>query len=329
MSRVRTSSPAPRSSRRADVEGRADRVDRCRPMLATSPRAHRVVGGDRPAAIRPVVARRIPDMAKTTPRQGRPAHRCGGRDRLADGATIGRRGPSCRARRHRRPRDSPPISRARRPHARHRGRRDFDCGSRASRGGDNRAIWTTGRGDRQRRHRDPRAARRHAHGRRRARHRCQPARRLEDRPGRTTRGDRSRGYILVVSSVSGATPGPFNAAYNAAKAGVAAMAKTLRLEVRGQRSARRHRLFRLHRYRRRPPRCRESRDGRRDGPSTREDALPEPRRSCGCRSVRAVERRSSRVVVPRSLTPAIEIRERLQSVAERWLGRGQIRWRNL
>ena len=44
----------------------------------------------------------------------------------------------------------------------------------------------------------------------------------------------ARGYVLVVSSVSGATPGPFNAAYNAAKAGVAAMAKTLRLELRAR-----------------------------------------------------------------------------------------------
>ena len=45
---------------------------------------------------------------------------------------------------------------------------------------------------------------------------------------------RSRGYVLVVSSVSAATPGPFNAAYNAAKAGVSAMARTVRLEVRGR-----------------------------------------------------------------------------------------------
>ena len=41
----------------------------------------------------------------------------------------------------------------------------------------------------------------------------------------------SRGYVLVVSSVSGATPGPFNAAYNAAKAGVISLTRTLALEL--------------------------------------------------------------------------------------------------
>lgn len=41
----------------------------------------------------------------------------------------------------------------------------------------------------------------------------------------------SRGYVLHVVSLSGVTPGPLNAAYNASKAAVIAFAKTLRLEV--------------------------------------------------------------------------------------------------
>jgi hypothetical protein len=44
--------------------------------------------------------------------------------------------------------------------------------------------------------------------------------------------------------------------------------------------------------------------------------------------VRSVERRSSRVVVPRSLALAIEIPELVQAVSERWLGRQPIRWRH-
>jgi NAD(P)-dependent dehydrogenase (short-subunit alcohol dehydrogenase family) len=44
----------------------------------------------------------------------------------------------------------------------------------------------------------------------------------------------SRGYVLHVVSLSGVTPGPLNAAYNASKAGVIAFAKTLRLEVAGR-----------------------------------------------------------------------------------------------
>ena len=164
--------------------------------------------------------------------------------------------------------------------------------------------------------------------RRRARHRCRPARRLEDRPGRAARGDRAHGYILVVSSVSGATPGPFNAAYNAAKAGVAAMAKTLRFEVRGQGvrvgiayfgyidTAEGHRAVEhpamADVMARAPARMR----------------TPTPVDHAAMALVRSVERRSSRVVVPRSLSAAIEIPERVQAVAERWLGRHPIRWRD-
>lgn len=41
----------------------------------------------------------------------------------------------------------------------------------------------------------------------------------------------SQGYALLVSSLSATSAGPYNAPYNAAKAGVVALAKTLRLEV--------------------------------------------------------------------------------------------------
>ena len=44
----------------------------------------------------------------------------------------------------------------------------------------------------------------------------------------------ARGYVLHIVSLSGVTPGPLNAAYNASKAGVTAFAKTIRLEVEGR-----------------------------------------------------------------------------------------------
>jgi NAD(P)-dependent dehydrogenase (short-subunit alcohol dehydrogenase family) len=43
---------------------------------------------------------------------------------------------------------------------------------------------------------------------------------------------RRRGYALIVTSLGGAAQGPFTAPYNAAKAGVVALANTLRLEER-------------------------------------------------------------------------------------------------
>ena len=139
---------------------------------------------------------------------------------------------------------------------------------------------------------------------------------------------RAHGYILVVSSVSGATPGPFNAASTAATAGVAAMAKTLRLEVRGQGvrvgiayfgyidTAEGHRAVEhpamADVLARAPARMR----------------TPTPVDHAAVALARSVERRSSRVVVPRSLAPSIEIPERVQAVSERWLGRRPIRWRD-
>ncbi len=138
---------------------------------------------------------------------------------------------------------------------------------------------------------------------------------------------RNRGYVAVVTSISGVTPGPFNAAYNAAKAGVVAFAKTLRLELRSDgaavgiiyfgyvdtETARRSVahpamapiLARL------PKRARQ----------------PVPVERAAAAIVRAIERRSRRVVVPRSLTLGVFLPELVQSVSERWLGRDQIQWR--
>jgi NAD(P)-dependent dehydrogenase (short-subunit alcohol dehydrogenase family) len=138
---------------------------------------------------------------------------------------------------------------------------------------------------------------------------------------------RARGYVLVVSSVSGTTPGPFNAAYNAAKAGVAAMAKTLRLEVRadgmrvgianfgyvdtaeGRRAVEHPAMAEV--MARAPARMR----------------MPIPVDQAATALVRAIERRSARVVEPRSLAAAVVAPEIVQPVSERWLGRRPIRWR--
>jgi NAD(P)-dependent dehydrogenase (short-subunit alcohol dehydrogenase family) len=136
----------------------------------------------------------------------------------------------------------------------------------------------------------------------------------------------ARGYVLVVSSVSGATPGPFNAAYNAAKAGVAAMAKTLRLELRGRGVRVGVAYFGYV----------DTAAGRRavEHPAMAEIMARAPARmrtpipvdEAAAALVRGVERRSARLVVPRSLTPALEAPELVQSVSERWLGRRPIRW---
>jgi NAD(P)-dependent dehydrogenase (short-subunit alcohol dehydrogenase family) len=139
---------------------------------------------------------------------------------------------------------------------------------------------------------------------------------------------RSRGYVLVVSSVSAATPGPFNAAYNAAKAGVSAMARTLRLEVRGHGVRVGVAYFGYV----------DTAEGRRavEHPAMADVMARAPARmrtpiavdQAATSLVRAVERRSSRVVVPRSLALAIELPELIQRVSERWLGRGSIEWRD-
>jgi NAD(P)-dependent dehydrogenase (short-subunit alcohol dehydrogenase family) len=139
---------------------------------------------------------------------------------------------------------------------------------------------------------------------------------------------RSRGYVLVVASVSGATPGPFNAAYNAAKAGIAAMAKTLRLEVHGKGVRVGIAYFGYV----------DTAEGRRavEHPAMAEVMSRAPARmrtpipvdTAATALVRAIEIRSSRIVVPRSLWVAIQAPEVIQSVTERWLGRRPIRWRS-
>jgi NAD(P)-dependent dehydrogenase (short-subunit alcohol dehydrogenase family) len=139
---------------------------------------------------------------------------------------------------------------------------------------------------------------------------------------------RSRGYILVVSSVSSATPGPFNAAYNAAKAGVVAMAKTLRLEVRGYGVRVGIAYFGYI----------DTVEGRRavEDPAMADVMAraparmrnPSPVDHAAAALVRSVERRSNRVVVPRSLAASIQVPELVQAISERWLGRQPIRWRD-
>jgi NAD(P)-dependent dehydrogenase (short-subunit alcohol dehydrogenase family) len=139
---------------------------------------------------------------------------------------------------------------------------------------------------------------------------------------------RSRGYVLVVSSVSGATPGPFNAAYNAAKAGVAAMARTLRLEVKAQGVRVDIAYFGYI----------DTVEGRRavEHPAMADVMAHAPARmrnpipadDAALALVRSVEHRSSRAVVPRSLAVAIEIPELVQGISERWLGRQPLRWRD-
>lgn len=117
----------------------------------------------------------------------------------------------------------------------------------------------------------------------------------------------SRGYVAVVTSISGVTPGPFNAAYNAAKAGVVAFAKTLRLELRShgaavgiiyfgyvdtetaRRSSGHPAMAPI--MARMPKRTRE----------------PVPVEHAAGAIVRAVERRSRRVVTPRSLTLGVPL----------------------
>jgi len=139
---------------------------------------------------------------------------------------------------------------------------------------------------------------------------------------------RNRGYIAVVTSISGVTPGPFNAAYNAAKAGVVAFAKTLRLEVRAngvavgivyfgyvdtetaRRSVTHPAMAPI--MAKMPRRARE----------------PVPVERAAAAIARAIERRSARVVVPRSLLVAVLLPEFVQSLTERWLGRDAIPWRD-
>jgi NAD(P)-dependent dehydrogenase (short-subunit alcohol dehydrogenase family) len=139
---------------------------------------------------------------------------------------------------------------------------------------------------------------------------------------------RNRGYVAVVTSISGVTPGPFNAAYNTAKAGVVAFAKTLRLEVRPDGVAVGIVYFGYV----------DTATARRSVshpamapimakmPKTAQRPVPVERAAAAI--VRAIERRSARVVVPRALLVAVLLPEFVQSLTERWLGRDPIRWQD-
>jgi len=138
---------------------------------------------------------------------------------------------------------------------------------------------------------------------------------------------RNRGYVAVVTSISGVTPGPFNAAYNAAKAGVIAFAKTLRLELRPDGAAVGIIYFRYV----------DTETARRSvahpamapimAKLPRRVREPIPVERAAAAIVRAIERRSHRAVTPRSMTLNILVPELVQSLSERWLGRAGIEWR--
>ena len=139
---------------------------------------------------------------------------------------------------------------------------------------------------------------------------------------------RNRGYVAVVTSISGVAPGPFNAAYNAAKAGVVAFAKTLRIEVRPDGVAVGIVYFgyvdtatarRAVSHPAMAP-IMAKMPGRIRAPVPVEDAANA--------IVTAIERRARRVVVPRSLSLAVLLPELVQSLSERLLGRADVRWRD-
>jgi len=138
---------------------------------------------------------------------------------------------------------------------------------------------------------------------------------------------RNRGYVAVVTSISGVTPGPFNAAYNAAKAGVIAFAKTLRLELRPEGAAVGIIYFGYV----------DTETARRSvvhpamapimAKLPRRTREPIPVERAAAAIVRAIETRSRRVVIPRSLTLGVLVPEVVQSLSERWLGRADIQWK--
>ena len=138
---------------------------------------------------------------------------------------------------------------------------------------------------------------------------------------------RARGYVLLVTSVAAATQGPFNWAYSAAKAGVVALGRTLRLETRGTGVDVGIAYF-----------------GYVDTPTARRSvehpamapimaSIPGPMRRpvpverAAAGLVRAIERRARRVVVPRSMAVAVELPELAQRLSERAVRRVRLDWR--
>jgi NAD(P)-dependent dehydrogenase (short-subunit alcohol dehydrogenase family) len=128
----------------------------------------------------------------------------------------------------------------------------------------------------------------------------------------------ARGYLLAVSSLAGHVQGPLQASYNASKAAIEALAKTLRLEVQdrgvdvgvahlGYTDTERGRWAVEHPAINQLPGLRIPR--------------PLPTSRTAATVVRAIERRSRRVVVPRwaavaLLAPGL-LQRRLEAVARR------------
>jgi NAD(P)-dependent dehydrogenase (short-subunit alcohol dehydrogenase family) len=129
----------------------------------------------------------------------------------------------------------------------------------------------------------------------------------------------TRGYLLLVSSLAAATPGPRNAAYNAAKAGVVAVAKTLRLELSGSGVAVGVAYFSYI----------DTDTGRASVESpVMADVMaripsrmltPTPVRVAAAGVVRGIDRRQRRVLVPRSGWAAVMFPELAHAIAERLL----------
>lgn len=132
-----------------------------------------------------------------------------------------------------------------------------------------------------------------------------------------------RGYYLIVSSLSAVATGPMNAAYNASKAGVVAMAKTLRLELapRGVRVGIAYLTYADTETARRSvedPRIRRV-FGSVRGASLR----PMPVDTVARRYVRAISRREAKLLFDRSSRLVVALPELAEAVLDRML-RGPI-----
>lgn len=130
-----------------------------------------------------------------------------------------------------------------------------------------------------------------------------------------------RGYILIVTSLSAVSNGPMNAAYNAAKAGVVAMARTMRLDLRhaGVDIGLSYLTYTDTPTARRAvedPRMQSILQGVR-GASLR----PIPVEVVARRYVRAVARRERRVLFDRSSRLAVAMPELTQAILERLMGK--------
>ena len=133
--------------------------------------------------------------------------------------------------------------------------------------------------------------------------------------------ERRRGYILIVTSLSAVSNGPMNAAYNAAKAGVVAMARTMRLDLRhaGVDIGLSYLTYTDTPTARRAvedPRMQSILQGVR-GASLR----PIPVEVVARRYVRAVARRERRVLFDRSSRLAVAMPELTQAILERLMGK--------